>query len=487
MMRSLLTIIIVLFVAGVNAQINFMTHYSSESYDYGYGIVQMEDSSYAICGASGSFTNNAQAFILVVDSLGTRKWTKHYGGVESESARKIFYKENFGFLLAGQTNSFGDGDYDFYMVKTDSNGNEEWEKAFVREGWQKMNDAAMLVDTGVVLVGETTEENGTDVFVVRTDSSGDTLWTKTIGGQGNDIATSVDVYQDSLIVIAGTTIHQDSVKTTALFLLLNDNGDLLDSDTIMAGDGYYELNDMIISNDTVQAVGNFRSNDTLQWDLAFYTAIVSQNSINIASYYDAVTTGDFYADLITSYGNGAYRYVGMTHDNHVNSLEYGRDILVSRFNASFVSQNQVAQIAHEYPDIGCELIATSDGGAAMIGYREGIGIGGSSICLLKIGPNETYPTTWQVTYFTSFVELEENDALEEFSVSPNPANDCVKLDFDGTEEYNVLVANELGEILYDEKLKSGDKIDVSSYTSGLYYLIYRREDTVVGYSKLIIN
>ena len=103
-MQILIKIAFVVLPVLASAQISFFRNYSDDSYDFGQGIVQLEDSSYVIAGTSGSFIGNGQAFLMKVDSLGVRKWSNHFGGVESEWGRRVLYKQNFGFFLCGHSN-----------------------------------------------------------------------------------------------------------------------------------------------------------------------------------------------------------------------------------------------------------------------------------------------------------------------------------------------------------------------------------------------
>ena len=81
----------------VSGQIDFYKIYTNNGYDFGQGIVQLEDSSYLITGSSSSFQNGAsQAFLLKVDSLGNYNWSKNFGGSESEGGRRVLYKKNVG-------------------------------------------------------------------------------------------------------------------------------------------------------------------------------------------------------------------------------------------------------------------------------------------------------------------------------------------------------------------------------------------------------
>ena len=111
-------IVFVLFPVLASAQISFYRNYSDNSYDFGQGVVQLEDSSYVITGTSGSFTGHGQAFLMLVDSVGNRKWSNHFGGSENEWGRRVLHQDNFGYFVCGHSNSFGSGDYDFYLVKT---------------------------------------------------------------------------------------------------------------------------------------------------------------------------------------------------------------------------------------------------------------------------------------------------------------------------------------------------------------------------------
>jgi hypothetical protein len=45
-----------------------------------------------------------------------------YGGERADSSRAVFQKSDGGYVIAGSTSSFGQGESDFWLMKTDENG-----------------------------------------------------------------------------------------------------------------------------------------------------------------------------------------------------------------------------------------------------------------------------------------------------------------------------------------------------------------------------
>src|SRR5690554_1200633 len=208
-MEILRNIIIFCFVAvsvSAQGQNAFYKKYASSVFDSGNGVVQLPDSSYAITGSSGAFdAYSSQAYLMFTDKGGNQLLTKSYGGDGDDIGVRVMHIPNEGFFIAGYTNSTIGGDYDFVLYKTDEQGNLLWEKHYGTENWEKLNDAILLPDGGVVLVGQT--EGLTtqliDIFMVRTDAMGDTLWTKTLATPENDIAYALDTISANAFILAG--------------------------------------------------------------------------------------------------------------------------------------------------------------------------------------------------------------------------------------------------------------------------------------------
>jgi hypothetical protein len=245
-MRILIQLFALFALTNASAQISFYKLYSGTGYDKGEGIVQLEDSSYVITGSSSSWEGSSQAFLLKLDSLGNYKWSQQYGGPESETGKRVLYYKGIGFYVAGFSSSFGAGDFDAYLLKTDLNGNKIWEKNYGKvNNWERINDAVIASDSGIVMVGETLNMNSgnSDILIIKTDRNGDTLWTKQIGGEGIDIANTI-VKKGENFLIGGEWYIEDSLVNKGFIIEIDPLGTILWQDTISHLSGHYVVTDL---------------------------------------------------------------------------------------------------------------------------------------------------------------------------------------------------------------------------------------------------
>jgi len=202
-----LLIVILLSINSFAQDIHFIKSYGNSGYDYGRDIKQDLDTGYIATGSSSSFSSGtADAFLLKVDSLGNFKWSYNYGGQETDWGESVVITHDSSYAIGGYTNSFGNGGFDFYLVRADKDGTPLWEKTYGGSDWDRAHSIIQLADSGFVLVGETySYGNGNaDIYMVRTDKNGDTLWTTTYGGAENDFGNAVILDGDSLVIAGGT-------------------------------------------------------------------------------------------------------------------------------------------------------------------------------------------------------------------------------------------------------------------------------------------
>ncbi|MCZ7402647.1 MAG: hypothetical protein O8C61_10540, partial [Candidatus Methanoperedens sp.] len=162
--------------------------------------------------------------LLVAGGAGAvpvEEWNKTFGGKNQDGAKYVQQTRDGGFIIAGDTNSFGAGGYDIWLIKTDFKGNEQWSKTFGGTGTDIVWDARQTSDDGYIVAGQTNSYGGKDqVWVFKTDDSGNQQWSKTFGGNYGDTASSVQQTSDGGYIVAaysgGYSVScTDSVKGSA--------------------------------------------------------------------------------------------------------------------------------------------------------------------------------------------------------------------------------------------------------------------------------
>jgi hypothetical protein len=178
-------------------------------------IIQSSDGGYVVAGWTESFgAGDGDIFVVKLDSSGNVQWTKTMGGSSNDGAVSIIQSSDGGYVVAGYTYSFGAGGWDIYVVKLDSGGNIVWTKTI---GGSNLDVAYSIIqssDGGYIVAGETWSfgAGGSDIYVVKLDSGGNVQWAKTIGGSNNDgsvsffyAAVSITQSSDGSYVVAGST------------------------------------------------------------------------------------------------------------------------------------------------------------------------------------------------------------------------------------------------------------------------------------------
>ncbi len=108
------------------------------------------------------------------DSSGNLSWSRTWGGLGHEYIVSIIQDYDGGFVIAGETESFGAGDSDALLAKFDSSGNLSWSRTW---GGMNSENAVSIIksaDGGYALTGGTDSYGAgvDDVFLIKYNSNG---------------------------------------------------------------------------------------------------------------------------------------------------------------------------------------------------------------------------------------------------------------------------------------------------------------------------
>jgi hypothetical protein len=145
-------------------------------------------------------------YLVKTDEFGDTLWTRTYGGDSSDIANSMALTSDGGFVLAGYTNSSGEGGLDVYLVRTDSVGDTLWTRTYGGAGSDLARSVVQATDGGFIVGGRTTssECGSWAMYILRLDHSGDTLWTRTFGCTPTNMRTTVEEAHAGGVVFSGT-------------------------------------------------------------------------------------------------------------------------------------------------------------------------------------------------------------------------------------------------------------------------------------------
>jgi hypothetical protein len=182
--------------------------YGSSEYDKAYSILENQDKDYIVAGTTNYETAGNFDFYLVKIGIDKeRKWSHKYGGTGQEMAFSLQETSDGGYVMAGFTQSFGKGGDDFYVVKTDKDGVAEWQKPYGTTQDELARAVQEASDNGYIIVGRTKGAlaGRADIYLVKTDSQGNEEWSKTFGRASSDDAYSIAKTKGGGYIIVGYT------------------------------------------------------------------------------------------------------------------------------------------------------------------------------------------------------------------------------------------------------------------------------------------
>ncbi len=210
-------------------------------------------------------------WIIKLAASGEVEWEKTFGGMFSDQLKTVLITED-GYLIGGTSNSLISGNKsakelgmnDYWIIKLDADGNQEWQRAYGGEGDESL---AQILETenGYLLAGSSNSKtsenkksgsvNGTDFWVLEIDKNGESIWDNTYDTGQWDMLVNVTQSEDNTFLIGGYASSETMGKRTDnkgindfVAIKINQRGEMLWSKTI-GGNGTDQLKGLTQTRD----------------------------------------------------------------------------------------------------------------------------------------------------------------------------------------------------------------------------------------------
>jgi hypothetical protein len=199
--------------------------------DMGLSAQQTSDGGYILLGATESYgAGENDIWLIKTDDQGNIIWDKTYGGEKQDYGWYLYQTSDGGYIITGRTSSFGNGESDVWLIKTDSEGNKLWDKTFGYSITDSGSEVKETNDGGYIIIGSVFQTGGPhgDIWLIKTDSNGNKLWDKEFGGIGHNYGNSILITDDGGFLLIGSSFISQEENSYQLWLIKTDeNGEIL--------------------------------------------------------------------------------------------------------------------------------------------------------------------------------------------------------------------------------------------------------------------
>lgn len=475
---KLIKISICLFLIQISwAQPKWFSKFGWWGVDIGYDVVETMDGHFLVTGYTSSFTNgNSDVMISKVHKNGWEMWTKHYGGINNDIGKAIVRTSDSGFVVAGFTNSFGNGGYDGFVIKVNKLGDTMWTRTFGGTDWDFFNAIQQTSDNGFVMGGYSYSDSkgAKDIWIVKTDSVGNLQWEKRIGGLLDDEVAAIEILHDNRIACFGTTHSFLDNKGNYFIYKTNNNGDSLFFKEL----GYADLEDIGYDFferpiDSVFILCG-SSQSPFNSDTMYYHQMVVDSVGNVIGEIKE-TQGKLKNQIVytNAYFNGYKHYViydlwGYGQGKH----EPGIYLFTNQW---FLNSSTYGSSENDYL-LSCKR--TSDKGLVAVGYTTGFNAKQEDVFILRMDST--------LQNLNNVVNVESVEKKLSLNIYPNVASNYIYLDLNKMiKNMRVMAVDLQGRVVKEWTISSiYEQLDISTLEEGMY-IIYVKVDNDVYTGKLI--
>lgn len=451
----------------------FEKTYGGSNLDEGHFFSVTSDGGYIITGLSESFGDSlGNTYLIKTNSNGEEQWHTISGGDELDGGNSVFQTADGGYFITNHTESYGAGDCDSYIFKTDENGNMVWSNTYGDIYDDAGYEGIQTIDGGYAVTGLTVTDDDMqgNTFLAKYTAAGETEWVKTFGDSGIDLSERMLQTPDGGFLLAGMTTFPSNGPEDIAVIKTDAAGNLQWSKHF-GGDGYEEAYGLAATADGGYVISGFSTSFSTNNDDAYLVKINSDGNLAWSRAYGGTRQDRAYA--VAQANDGGFILTGTTA-SFGDTLS---DLLMLKTDV-FGNQLWMKSFGGTKKDEGRWVITCADGGYAAIGTTESSGNGNADFYFVKTDDAGNVSATADPAAANSSIDI-----------FPNPFKSSFTIHQSGKQEkINFSLYDVTGKLVEELLNISSAETEIAPchLTGGIYfYKIFNDEHLLLSAGKLV--
>ncbi|MCB2213526.1 T9SS type A sorting domain-containing protein [bacterium] len=217
----------------------------------GRAVVQTADGGFIVTGYIYAIGNDRNLFLMKTDSLGHQEWFRGFGGAELDEGYGVQQTTDGGYLVVGMTSSSGEGDEDLWLIKTDADGNQEWNLTYGGDHADRGTAIKHTSDGGFIITGFYSQDDfrRSEFLLLKLSADYAVEWAHVFGREGYyDSGRDVIQLADGGYAITGYSMDTSESQSTVILMKFDAGGELIWDKYFLTSQAIFEYGHSLVED-----------------------------------------------------------------------------------------------------------------------------------------------------------------------------------------------------------------------------------------------